>query len=250
MADLDVRLFAGFEVVQASGRACKFPTRKSRALLAVLSRHPGKRHGREALAALLWPESAEAQARANLRQTLKQLRLALGDLRDAVIVADGDTLALQPGAVEVDVARFEARHAEGTPEALEEAVQLYRGEFLEGFSLREAPFSDWVAIERVHLRERALDALGKLSAHLADVGETEQAVHLVLRLIGLDPLLEPGHRLLMQLYSTQGRRGAAIEQYRRCRDILRRELGTRPEPETEHLSEDPLAQTTTRKHLA
>ena len=235
MADLDVKLFAGFEVAQASGRALEFPTRKSRALLAVLSRHPGKRHGREALAALLWPESAEAQARANLRQTLKHLRRALGDLRDAVIIADGDTLALQPGAVEVDVARFEARHAEGTAEALQEAVQLYRGEFLEGFSLREEPFSDWVAIERVHLRERALDALGKLSAHLADAGETEQAIPLALRLVGLEPLLESAHRLLMRLYSTQGRRGAAIEQYRRCRDILRRELGIRPEPETEHL---------------
>jgi DNA-binding SARP family transcriptional activator/Flp pilus assembly protein TadD len=234
MADLDVRLFAGFEVVQASGRALKFPTRKSRALLAVLSRHPGKRHGREALAALLWPESAEAQARANLRQALKQLRRALGDLRDAVIIADGDTLALQPGAVEVDVARFEARHAEGTPEALEEAVQLYRGEFLEGFSLREEPFSDWVTIERAHLRELALDALGKLSAHLAHAGETEQAIPLALRLVGLEPLLESAHRLLMRL-SAQGRRGAAVEQYRRCRDILRRELGTRPEPETEQL---------------
>ncbi len=72
MADLDIRLFAGLEVARASGGALKFPTRKSRALLAVLSRHPGKRHGREALAALLWPESAEAQARANLRQTLNR----------------------------------------------------------------------------------------------------------------------------------------------------------------------------------
>ena len=222
-------------MVQTSGGTLKFPTRKSRALLAVLSRHPGKRHGREALAALLWPKSAEAQARANLRQTLKQLRRALGDLRDAVIIADGDTLALQPGAVEVDVARFEARHAEGTPETLQEAAELYRGAFLEGFSLREEPFSDWVALERAQLRECALDALGKLSAHLADVAETEQAVHLALRLVGIEPLLESAHRLLMRLYSTQGRRGEAIEQYRRCRDILRRELGTRPEPETEHL---------------
>jgi DNA-binding SARP family transcriptional activator/Flp pilus assembly protein TadD len=235
MVDLDIRLFAGFEVARTSGGTLEFPTRKSRALLAVLGRHPGKRHGREALAALLWPDSAEAQARANLRQTLKQARRALGDLRDAVIIANGGTLALQPEAVEVDVARFEARHAEGTPEALGEAAELYRGAFLEGFRLREEPFSDWVALERAQLRELALDALGKLSAHLAQAGESERAIPPAIRLVGLEPLLESGHRLLMQLYSAQGRRGAAIEQYRHCRDILRRELGTRPEPETEWL---------------
>jgi len=128
--------------VKASGAPLGFPTRKACALLAVLGRHPGKRHGREALTALLWPENAEAQARASLRQTLKHLRRGLGELRARAVIAEGDALALNPEVVAVDVARFEALHAEGTPAALEEAAGLYRGEFLEGLGLREAPFAD------------------------------------------------------------------------------------------------------------
>lgn len=207
MADLDLRLLGGFEVVNASGTPLTFATAKARALLALLGRHPGRRHGREALVALLWPESAEPQARTNLRQTLKQIRRPLGDLRDRIVTDEADTLALNPEVVEVDAARFEALHAEGTPEALEAAARLYRGEFLEGVSLREGSFMDWVALERVHLGERALDILARLSAHLADAGQTERAIAQALRLLALDPLQEQSHRLLMRLTTPRG--GAA-----------------------------------------
>jgi len=87
----------------------------------------------------------------------------------------------------------------------------------------------------VQLGERALDVLARLAAQLADAGETERAITQALRLLALDPLQEQAHRLLMRLYGAQGRRGAAVEQYRRCREILRRELAARPEPETERL---------------
>lgn len=235
MAHLHIRLFGGFEVRRSAGPFIVFPTRKARALLARLARQPGQPTPREVLAAILWPESAEHEARGNLRQALKLVRRALADRGRAVIVSEGDALVLEPAAAEVDVARFEALHQAGAPEALEQAAALYRGDFLEGTTLADGPFAEWAMIERVRLRERALDVFSRLLARREAVGETEAAIDIAFKLLALDPLQEHVHRRLMQLYLEQGRRGSALEQYRICRTTLQRELDVRPEAETERL---------------
>lgn len=91
MTDLNVRLFGGFEVCRSAGPAIAFPTRKARALVALLARCPGRRHSRETLAAMLWPDSAESEARGNLRQALKLARRAIGV---PVIISEGGALVL------------------------------------------------------------------------------------------------------------------------------------------------------------
>ena len=232
---MSIRLLGGFEVCRGAGPAIVFPTRKAKALLALLAQHPGQRRAREALAAMFWPDSAEAQARGSLRQSLKLIRRALEGQGETVIVGDGDALALAPGTVEVDVARFERLHEAGTVEALERAAALYRGDFLEGTTLADGAFAEWSMVEAVRLRERATDVFSRLLAHRADTGDGDGAVTMALRLLALDPLQEHVHRRLMQLYLDQGRRGFALEQYRVCRATLERELGIRPEPETEQL---------------
>lgn len=238
MTQLDVRLFGGFEV-RRSGESCTaFPTRKARALFALLARHPGRRHGRESLATMLWPDSAEPEARSSLRQALKLLRRALAGHGNTIIVGDRDALALAPEAAVVDVDLFERLQEEENLEALEQAAALYQGEFLEGMTLADGPFDDWATVERMRLSERALDVFSKLLAARLQAGETEPAIDAALRLLALDPLQEHVHRHLMQLYLELGRRGSALEQYRVCRTTLERELGTRPEPETERLYQE------------
>lgn len=238
MTQLDVRLFGGFEVRRGGGSCTSFPTRKARALFALLARHPGRRHGRESLAAMLWPDSGEPEARSSLRQSLKLLRRALAEHGNTIIVGDRDALALAPEAAVVDVDLFERLQEEENLEALEQAAALYQGEFLEGVTLADGPFADWAMVERMRLSERALDVFSRLFAARLKAGETEPAIDSALRLLALDPLQEHVHRRLMELYLEQGRRGSALEQYRTCLAALERELGVRPEAETEQLYQE------------
>ena len=145
---------------------------------------------------------------------------------------------MDPAAVEVDVAAFEGCVAQGTPQALEQAAELYRGDFLLGFSLNEPLFEEWLVAERERLREMALEALARLLAHEDEGASTERAIQTAVRLLGLDPLQEAAHRALMRLYARQGRRGAALKQYQVCVGALQRELGMEPEAETKQLYQD------------
>ena len=127
---------------------------------------------------------------------------------------------------------------EGTPEALEQAVELYRGDLLEGLTLQEPPFEEWLMAERERLRELALEALAGLLAAQRAAGAVEGALQTGLRLIALDPLQEPVHRTLMRLYAQLGRRGSALRQYQLCVGVLQRELGVEPEEETKELYQE------------
>ena len=91
-----------------------------------------------------------------MRQALLSTRQALLSCGHyEALVAEGDTLALDPRRVDLDVAEFEALLDDGAVPALESAAALYGGEFLEGFRVGEPAFDDWVAAERTRLRERA-----------------------------------------------------------------------------------------------
>src|SRR5262249_30430243 len=167
--------------------AVTVPTRKAEALLAYLALHPGQSHPREKLATLLWGNSSEAQARDSLRHALVRLRRALARGPRPGLVSEGHAVALSPAAVDVDVAAFEQALSAG---ALEAAAALYRGDLLEGLSLAETPFEDWLRTERARLRELALEGFAKLLARQQAGGAPERAIHTALRLLALDPLRE------------------------------------------------------------
>jgi DNA-binding SARP family transcriptional activator len=158
MGRLNLALLGGFQGRLGAAAPLRLPTRKTKALLAFLALPPGRSHPREKLASLLWGGMREPQARRGLRQSLFTLRKAVGVPPGALLI-DGETVALNPSAVDVDVAEFERQVAEGTPAALDRAAALYRGEFLEGLALQEAPFEEWLLAERERLRELALDVL-------------------------------------------------------------------------------------------
>jgi tetratricopeptide (TPR) repeat protein len=143
----------------------------------------------------------------------------------------------------VDVTVFERAAADESPDSLERAAALYRGDFLAGLSVNEPAFEEWLVSERERLREVALDAMARLLAHQRATGAPEAAVQTALRLLALDPLQEPVHRTLMRLYARLGRRGAALRQYQICVGVLDRELGTVPETETRELYQQLLQQT-------
>ena len=121
---------------------------------------------------------------------------------------------------------------------LEAAVALYRDDFLAGFSLRDSiPFDDWQVWQTEELRrglEKGLEALVELAIRDQDYTAALPLAH---RWLSIDPLREEVHRTLMQLYARSGQPNAALRQYRDCVQILDKELGVPPLPETTALYE-------------
>ncbi len=235
MASLEVRLLGGFEARLKTGQSFDLPNKKAKLLLSFLALPAGQVYPRQKLASLLWSDRADAQAQHSLRQSISSLRKALSGAESQPLLADRQTVGLDPAAVTVDVARFEALLAKGTVEALRQACALYRGELLEGESARDRPFEEWLFYERRRCRDLALRAFEQLLDHQRGAGESAAAVDTAQRLLTLSPAHEEGHRALIGIYAGQGRRTAALEQYERCRTALERELAVAPEPETEEM---------------
>ncbi len=232
--NLVLNLLGGFDLRNEDGSLVEIGPKKAKALLAYLALAPDQRHARDKLAALLWEESAVAQARLSLRGALVSLRKALPD-PDSVLITNADTVAVDSANLRVDVLEFLELAQTAKPQAWEQAVNLYRGEFLEGLNPRSFAFEDWLMEQRHQLREHALQTTVALLNHYDTTPAFEPAIGFALRALALDPLRESVQRMLMKLYARQGRYGMALKQYRLCRTLLRRELGVTPEVETERL---------------
>ena len=216
------------------------------ALLAYLavddSKQAGRTHTRESLSALLWPDYDQVKAFTNLRHTLWEIQKTFGP---GWLLADRETVGLRPDAnVWVDVHRFESLFLAGRLQndisiripLLTEGVKLYRHHFLAGFALKNAPtFDDWSLAKADELRHRHAEALTLLAEDYCLLGDAGSALKYARRLVTLDPLNESAHRLLMQVYSQVGQHNAALKQYQRLEQTLRKEMGLDPQPETHAL---------------
>ncbi|MDQ3793891.1 MAG: AAA family ATPase, partial [Actinomycetota bacterium] len=233
--------------VEHDGGELEVDTRKAIALLAYLA-VTRRRQARDSLAGLLWPEYNQTRARAALRRTLSSLAAARAA---GWLVADRESVDLVRDEIWVDVDRFREllagcrTHGHAGSEVcarclppLSEAVALYRDDFLAGFALRDsAAFDDWQFFQGEELRRELAGALEKLGKGLAARGAWDEAIRHSRRWMALDPLHEPAHRWLMQLYAWAGQRAAALRQYRECVRILEGELGVSPLEETTRLYE-------------
>ena len=239
MRVLRLRLFGTFEARVGSGAPLVLTTKKTRALLAYLAASPGQAHPRDKLAALLWVDRGQEQARQSLRQSLAALR-ERSPRPGRPLAADRDGVTLDPAACEVDVIAFQASLKEATIDALEKAAELHRGPLLDGLYVDERPFDDWLVAERERLRAAAIEALERLVGHYSG-RHRERAVTLAHRLLELEPLHEATHLVLMRLYMAQGRRDAALRHYRVYAAALERELSTDPGQEARAVYREILA---------
>ncbi len=236
MARLSLALLGGFHAGCApTGGPVTLTRAKARALLAYLALRPGQTCSREGLTALLWGDTDAQQARNSFRVTLFALRRALRSAKIACLSVEDSAVALDPAAVDVDVLKFRRLVAEGTPEALGAATDLYAGDLLEGISVGEAAFEEWLTGEREQFRALAFHAFDGLLTHQLASGAEEASLGTALRLLALDPLQEPVHRTVMRLQAALDRPGAALRQYQACVAVLQRELGIAPALETQEL---------------
>lgn len=215
--------------------------RKVLALLAYLAMG-GEPQRRDSLATLLWPELGQNDARMALNRHLSDLRKTLGN---DLLVADRETVALSSAAkLWLDVVQFQAIlapypvGATASLAALTDAVALYRDDFLTGFTLSDAPaFDDWQFFQRETLRRQLATGLERLVEWHSAQRTYEPAIAHARRWVALDPLYEPAHCSLMQIYSASGQQASALRQYQLCVKLLADELGVPPAAATTKLYE-------------
>ena len=228
-----------------NGRSLVLSSSRAQALLAYLAMKREYPQRREALMELLWPGMTPQSAQVNLRRALYLLRQALTaedeSIADHFFLSDRQTIQLNPEAdVALDVHRF-CSLLRGSPsqEQMEDAVALYRGDFLSGFYLPDsAPFEEWAAAQRADLRRQAIEAYDNLVYQLIRQEAYEVAQTYAQQQLALDSLHERGHRQLMEILGRRGQRSAALAQFDVCRRQLNQELGVEPEAETVRLYEE------------
>lgn len=235
----------GHPRIELSGGQVRLETRKTTALLAYLSliEHP---QSREKLAMLFWPEFDQSRAPANLRRAIASLHASLpGDWLES----ERDTLGLSSTSVWIDVL-VARRLVEGVKDhpheldepcaeclqPLQEAVELFQGEFLEGFNLPDcAEFDDWQTVQRENLRLELGWLLERSAWAHAAAGRWEEALRPARRWLLQDRMHEPAQALLMRILALSGRRSAAIRQYEEYAEALHEEFGQEPEEATREL---------------
>ena len=207
----------------------------------------GVAHSRDALTTLLWPEAGQSEGRANLRRILHALGRTVGE--DFVVAEDDRVRLHHNGNLWLDLEQFRGlvaachRHGHSVdvvcPDCLPlltEAADLYRDDFLAGFSLPDSPnFDRWQFFQAEQARAEMALVLDLLTRSYISQGHYIQAMVYAQRRLAFDPLYEPAHRQLMQLYAWTEQPAAAQRQYALCTRLLAQELGVPPAEETEEL---------------
>lgn len=223
---LHLRTFGGLTLTRGDVDLTGAATQRRRLAILVLlavARHTGV--SRDKVVAYLWPESDAERARHVLNQLLYAQRRQFA--QDQLFLGR-KTLRLNPGVIWTDVGTFEQALDDGAHEA---GVALYRGPFLDGFFLKDAPdFERWVEHQRERLARRMIGALSELGRRAAATGGHREAADWRRRAAELDPYDTPMALALVQALSAAGDRAGALVAARRHDELLRRELGVAPDP--------------------
>ncbi|MCK5813071.1 MAG: hypothetical protein KAH03_02390 [Cocleimonas sp.] len=236
---LELKLFAGFQLLDAEGKIVSGISRKAKALLAWLALNPNQEYPREKLASILWPDSSEAQARHSLRQALTVLRKVL-PVDATLLQATKDWILLDGNHIQVDVQCFNQSLAKADSKSLEDAIQLYRGSLLEGCNPGSDSFDDWLFTYRNNYNALASSAVEKRLALLLTANDVtdddyEDAIHYATRLIEIDELHEYGYQTLMIAHHKLGNYSVALQSYQMISDKLQQQLAISPSKETQRL---------------
>jgi TolB-like protein len=225
-----LELLGGFSL-SSQAQTVVVPAKKNRALLGILALAPHCEVTRDRLAALLWSDRGEEQAKNSLRQALVTLRKDFVALDADLLVSKGDRLALDRHLVTVDVVKFLGASASIDPTELRLAAELYKGPFLDGLSALDNAFEDWLRDARADLNARAIKVFSALAKSVAGL----EGIAIAERLIALEPLREASHIALMEAHISLGQAALAIKQYETYKLFLKRELGAEPTEELEKL---------------
>jgi TolB-like protein/Tfp pilus assembly protein PilF len=232
---MQLQILGGLDLTSASGEPAPDVTRQTRLMLACLALAGPKGLTRAELCALFWPDRPSALGRNSLRQALVAIKRALSDGANAMsLQSDLEVVRLSAVAGTIDVHAF--RHGvQGNRDGLIAAANEYRGEILAGVEVPD-DVEQFVASHRRSLNDQAQALAERLSKpDDADDEMLDCAQALAGRLLQSNPASEEAHRALMRIHLRRGRTNAALRQFERCKEALRRELGTEPDVESRRL---------------
>lgn len=209
----------------------RFRTEKTASLFAFLAFHSGHEYSRDFLADLLWPDSEGDAGRHNLRNALSSLRQQFSDClgQSHILIADRKRVSLDPSAFILDVADFEAlvskagaTECKDRAETLAGAVELYRGEFLEGL------YESWIPPHQRRLQDLFVRAAVDLASDYERMGEHAKAGAAAALAAEVDPLCEDAQIIRLRSAMAIGNRSAAGRLYRGIEEVWRAQLDEPP----------------------
>ncbi len=218
-----LQLFGPVRLVAAGGDDVTPRGQKVLGLLALLALARGGRLARVAAATRLWSSSHDAKA--NLRQCLRELRRTLDAAGSGLLRTDDHKLVLDRDRLVVDAL------------VLDRADAVALGAFDDDCLLRDIEiadplFDEWLAAERLRWRDQLHHRLEAVARARLAADDPAASIKLATRLLGFEPTLEAAHRILMQGHAARGNASLALRQFELCRDILARELGVAPSAPT------------------
>lgn len=224
---LRISLLGGFEL-RCGAELVAVRSTRIRSLLAWLALRCDEPQPRVRVASALWPESAEGQARTNLRNLIHQLRRAFPEI-ERYLDCEGAALAWRHGSpVAVDVRELErALSSAGANEtsserAIEEALPLYRGPLLPDH------YEPWLTSERERIRRLFLDGLDAVLRQRVRTNDHTGSRIIADHILVHDPLREQAHRAKISALAALGDRAGALRAFNECKSVLESELGVEP----------------------
>jgi TolB-like protein/DNA-binding SARP family transcriptional activator len=211
------------------------------ALLAVLAAAGEKGRSRDQLLILFWPDATQSHARHSLEQLLYAIRSSI----DEAVFAGVNPVRLNSGVISSDVAEFRAALERGD---LERAVEEYRGPFLDGFYLSDAPeFEQWLDAERARLERSYSGALERLAQSAEAAQDHATAVRWWRRLTETDPVSGKNATGLIRALMNAGDHAAALQYAEHYEGVVEQELGTSVGPAVANLVAEVRAKTKTER---
>jgi predicted ATPase/DNA-binding SARP family transcriptional activator/Tfp pilus assembly protein PilF len=241
---LEMRLLGGVSFWLGGKLIEKMPSRTAEALMVYLALHDYPL-SRETLTTLFWQNSDPKQAGANLRSLLSTLNRKFAPFltitRNSVAFNHDSDYKIDAEKVAQVLPLLLADNASLGDESLarlQGALDLYGGDFLAGFFLRDAPeFEEWAMVRREQIRYQAIRGWQRVVAHHLQHGDYVKGLRYAQQWVVTDSLSELAHRQAMLLWVRSGKRNEALVQYEKCRHLLQTDLSILPSATTTALYE-------------
>ena len=222
---IHINLFGKFQIIDETGQALPVTGAKTQGMIAYLALNMEMPPSRDRLMSLFWGDRFTDQARQSLRQAIAKLKRQFGDIHEDAILADLDRVGLNPERFRVDAEEFAELAQEESQDAVQKAVNMLSGAFLEGFYGQQSEFENWLASERQRLATLSMQVMERAAEQAMMSGDPNTAIMHARRLVGIDPLRDASQSVLIRILAQQGERSAAVQQFQAYETMLKKELG-------------------------
>jgi LuxR family maltose regulon positive regulatory protein len=250
VTDLTINLLGTIEIFRDPARplaADAWITKRARDILCFIASRPHRRVSKDTIIDTFWGEADTASVEKNFHPTISHIRKALNSnqplKQNFLLYRDGDYQLNAEFSYHIDIEEFDrlsteaeaarrARDLDLCTNCYEQAIPLYRGEFMKG------SYDDWAEEQRAYYQEQHLRILEALAAHAQQASEWERSLQLAQRILHADPFREDIHCLVMRAHAALNNRAAVKDQYETLRRLLHKELGVEPASETRKVFQD------------